>query len=167
MVGGLLESTCSDNAAASYFAGYIARRILVKHSQLLKRNYQDCIDCEEIVTEKNIMTHPFVSFKEYSESVNIEWGLLYCTEKIIETIISSEKIFLYCMHNFPHARGFPQIVSNAITMNVTIPKFCNSSLTDFFVDLFVRCRIYHSMNYVNSKFRKGSQSEKLKKLTHV
>jgi len=66
LVGGVLETVASHNAAA-YYAGYMASRISKFHYTNHKTDLKVC-SCN-ILTSPDMKVHLFNTFKEYQENV--------------------------------------------------------------------------------------------------
>jgi len=170
IVGGLFESS---DAGCSYFAGYLAYKLCHLHTKKLKTPLQSCQNCDQILTSLDYNLHLFVNFKDFKQSVDSSWGLKYCSEQFILTVESYEKLFLYLFHNYSHLPGFSRIAFKALKEHVhPHPTFYNPLGLDYLINFFLKCRIFHSIKFLNSKLI-GDKSErkaimdKIKKISNV
>ena len=69
VIGSIFESSGTENAAASYYSGYIARKLISYHGSKLKVSYHECSSCASILTTQDLELHLFVSFKQYVDNV--------------------------------------------------------------------------------------------------
>lgn len=69
IVGGLFESSCAEDAA-SYFTGYVARKLINFHIKKLNIKMDECSACDNILVSEDWCLHLFVSFKQYRENVD-------------------------------------------------------------------------------------------------
>ena len=164
-VGGVLESTCVTHAA-SYFSGYVARKVSLFHQKTCKKALSECSDCENILAPHDLNTHLFLNFKEYKENIDSSWGLTYCSESFIDSILSFERLFLYCFHYYSYRPRFDRLVYDAIKSHCQFPKFCCEKVTHFYIKFFIKCRLFQCTKMFNSKFYNRSTKDKVKKLTN-
>jgi len=159
----LIGSITEDIGGAAYFSGFIARKLYQYHMKLLKLRYGDCC-CIDICGPQDLGLHLFVQFKQYNHIVDPSQGLKYCTEDFLNCILKCERIFLYCFHEHSHRNGFDRIVQKAISEHITLPSFCSPIITEYFIKYFIKCRIFQSLKYFNSKLVTKNDREKVKKM---
>ena len=167
-VGGMFEGIEAENAAA-YFSGYIASRVSKFHLQRLKTSITDCTECQHILisrADKDLSVHLFVSFKEYREEVDNNFGFKYCSKSFIKCIIQLERVFLFYFENYRHLIKFTYVVEKFIRAHCVLPGFCCADVLNFLVSFYVRCRTLQSCKILNRQLPRKDCSEKVKKITH-
>lgn len=165
VVGGMFDGIAADNAA-SYFAGYIASKAEKYHRRHLASNIKNCACCCSILSSKDLSLHIFVSFKEYEDRVETSYGLKYCSENFIRTIIEFERIFLYFFTNFKHLYHFTKITTDFIEQNCDLPSFCSTEMSSFIIKFFVRCRTFQCVKMFNRTLVVKKSKDKIKKIMH-
>lgn len=77
------------------------------------------------------------------------------------------------MDNFSHYDHFAEIVTSFITSNCDAPRTCSPVINRYLIKFFVRCRIFHSVKFINANLEEDRhrekdqrRQEKLKKITN-
>lgn len=151
-IGGVFESVCSLNAA-SYFSGYIGLKLNKHHRTILKCSINECEGCCDIFTTPDMNLHLFVSFKEYRDNVDSSWGLKYCSAPFIKLIEEYERVFLYFFSKYSHNVGISKTLYLIIKKHCSVPTFCSTLISDYFIKFFIKCRIFQCLRVWNSKLK--------------
>lgn len=147
-----------------FFSGYMIHKICKKHKNL-NIKLADCEVCSSILTSPDANCHQYVTYRQYAQHVEKEWGLKYCTKTFAKIIRKYEDVFLYMFSNYRHESGFVKLVIKVITDNCAHHKFCDETISQFLIKTFVRVRTFQSVKSVNVGIPKEKAlNKKLKKM---
>lgn len=140
-----------------YFSGFLLKKLFAFHT------CEECSKQREAKASENDGNKVFLFNKSFQSNKSPLNSLVVPADTFVQTIELFESVFSFTACSDLHRPALKQTVKNAIRQEVGQNIFCSSEVFNFVLDLFVRCRIYFLLKYLNEK----ELNEKKRKSAYV
>lgn len=148
-----------ENCSNTYFAGYLAMKIISKFS---------CLNCEKLLIRSDLSIPNKLDFlifcKNYDSKIS-EMHLKIPTTELTQFIILAQKILADILEKKPHRRKIAQFAEKKIKTELICLLNVNETCVphiEFLIKHLIICKLFRNFNWV-SKNIKHVKSEKCQK----
>lgn len=152
-----------EKIALAYVSGYLIKKTLEKHKCEICERY--ATENEKYLCQENYLCHLKAY---YTTPENIFGNLKMPSTTFIEYIYKIEQVFCNSFPIYAPCYGVTGYIKKGI-VDVPFVHPCSNFDNNYFINLFIRLRLYYTLKYYNKNLKSKDYKtlDKLKHLTHL
>jgi len=150
-----------ENCSNTYFAGYLAMKVISKFS---------CLNCEQLLIRSDLSIPNKLDFlifcKNYDSKIS-EMHLKIPTSELTQFIILAQKILADILEKKPHRKKIAQFAEKKIKTELICLLNVNETCTlhiEFLIRHLIICKLFRNFNWVSKNIKHVKNEKSQKKL---